>query len=186
MMNFLRMSPRDVKALAQQTQKSSLGHWCHDRSEAANAAREFNRSVEVTGVIPNGAAFCSFVASLENLSRSLVRVKIQIVETFRPRPYVKSKILAWGYAHALRKSGIRWKQKLWKWLRKENTLINDFIDQLDQVQNSGANGRRLKMIPGMANNPSFKYEGGRAPDCAQTCHCVLSMTPEERKPWSVN
>ncbi len=42
------------------------------------------------------------------------------------------------------------------------------------------------MIPGMANNPALqKYEGGWAPDCAQTCHCVFYDTWRTRKPWSV-
>ena len=46
-----------------------------------------------------------------------------------------------------------------KWLKKmrENTFdFNDFIDQLDQVQNMGPMEDLLKMIPGMANNPAVQ------------------------------
>lgn len=40
---------------------------------------------------------------------------------------------------------------------RENTFdFNDFIDQLDQVQNMGPMEDLLKMIPGMANNPALK------------------------------
>ena len=40
---------------------------------------------------------------------------------------------------------------------RENTFdFNDFIDQLDQVQNMGPMEDLLKMIPGMANNPALQ------------------------------
>ncbi|MGL6299376.1 hypothetical protein ACR31S_01685 [Streptococcus iniae] len=39
---------------------------------------------------------------------------------------------------------------------RENTFdFNDFIDQLDQVQNMGPMEDLLKMIPGMAGNPAL-------------------------------
>ena len=39
---------------------------------------------------------------------------------------------------------------------RENTFdFNDFIDQLDQVQNMGPMEDLLKMLPGMANNPAW-------------------------------
>ncbi|MBF0845666.1 signal recognition particle protein, partial [Streptococcus danieliae] len=40
---------------------------------------------------------------------------------------------------------------------RENTFdFNDFLDQLDQVQNMGPMEDLLKMIPGMAGNPALK------------------------------
>ena len=40
---------------------------------------------------------------------------------------------------------------------RENTFdFNDFIEQMEQVQNMGPIEDIMKMIPGMANNPGFE------------------------------
>ena len=61
---------------------------------------------------------------------------------------------------------------------RENTFdFNDFIDQLDQVQNMGPMEDLLKMIPGMANNPALqnmKVDEDKL--LSQTCHCVFNDT----------
>ena len=65
---------------------------------------------------------------------------------------------------------------------RENTFdFNDFIDQLDQVQNMGPMEDLLKMIPGMANNPALKNFKVDEKAVARKRAIVSSMTPEERE-----
>ncbi|QIL50665.1 signal recognition particle protein [Weissella coleopterorum] len=65
---------------------------------------------------------------------------------------------------------------------RQNTFdFNDFIDQMDQVQNMGPLEDLMKMIPGMANNPALQ---NMQMDPKQIDHMkaiVLSMTPSERE-----
>ncbi|MDU5459697.1 MAG: signal recognition particle protein, partial [Streptococcus mitis] len=65
---------------------------------------------------------------------------------------------------------------------RENTFdFNDFIDQLDQVQNMGPIEDLLKMIPGMANNPALQNMKVDERQIARKRAIVSSMTPEERE-----
>ena len=65
---------------------------------------------------------------------------------------------------------------------RENTFdFNDFIDQLDQVQNMGPMEDLLKMLPGMANNPALANVKVDEKQIAHKRAIVLSMTPEERE-----
>ena len=65
---------------------------------------------------------------------------------------------------------------------RENTFdFNDFIDQLDQVQNMGPMEDLLKMIPGMANNPAMKNFKVDENEIARKRAIVSSMTPAERE-----
>ena len=65
---------------------------------------------------------------------------------------------------------------------RENTFdFNDFIDQLDQVQNMGPMEDLLKMIPGMANNPAMKNFKVDENEIARKRAIVSSMTPVERE-----
>ncbi|EAO70098.1 signal recognition particle protein Ffh [Streptococcus agalactiae 515] len=65
---------------------------------------------------------------------------------------------------------------------RENTFdFNDFIDQLDQVQNMGPMEDLLKMLPGMANNPAMKNFKVDENEIARKRAIVSSMTPEERE-----
>ena len=65
---------------------------------------------------------------------------------------------------------------------KSNTFdFNDFIDQMDQVQNMGPIADLLKMIPGMANNPALANVKVDPKDMAHLKAIVMSMTPAERE-----
>ena len=65
---------------------------------------------------------------------------------------------------------------------RENTFdFNDFIDQLDQVQNMGPMEDLLKMLPGMANNPAMKNLKVDEREIARKRAIVSSMTPAERE-----
>lgn len=65
---------------------------------------------------------------------------------------------------------------------KANTFdFNDFLEQLDQVQNMGSMEDIMKMIPGMANNPALKNASIDPKDMDHTKAIVYSMTPQERE-----
>ena len=59
--------------------------------------------------------------------------------------------------------------------------FNDFIAQMDQVQNMGPIEDLLKMIPGMANNPALANVKVDPKDMAHIKAIVMSMTPAERE-----
>jgi len=65
---------------------------------------------------------------------------------------------------------------------KDKTFdFNDFLDQMQQVQNMGPMEDILKMIPGMANNPALKNVQINDKDMAHIKAIVYSMTPAERE-----
>ncbi|MCT4396805.1 signal recognition particle protein [Periweissella beninensis] len=65
---------------------------------------------------------------------------------------------------------------------RENTFdFNDFLEQLQQVQNMGPIEDMLKMIPGMANNPALKNINVNPKDMEHIKAIVYSMTPAERQ-----
>lgn len=65
---------------------------------------------------------------------------------------------------------------------KDKTFdFNDFLDQMQQVQNMGPMEDILKMIPGMANNPAMKNIQINDKDMAHIKAIVYSMTPAERE-----
>ncbi|MFD1484372.1 signal recognition particle protein [Lacticaseibacillus baoqingensis] len=65
---------------------------------------------------------------------------------------------------------------------KENTFdFNDFLDQMEQMQNMGPMEDIMKMIPGMANNPALKNFKVDPKDIAHMKAIVYSMTPAERE-----
>ena len=111
--------------------------------------------------------------------------KITDIETFHP-DRMSSRILGMGDLLTLiekasqeydEKKSLELAEKM-----RENTFdFNDFIDQLDQVQNMGPMEDLLKMIPGMANNPALKNFKVDEKAVARKRAIVSSMTLEERE-----
>lgn len=66
-------------------------------------------------------------------------------------------------------------------MRENSFDFNDFLDQLEQVQNMGPIEDIMKMIPGMANNPALKNIKVDPKDMEHTKAVVYSMTPQERE-----
>ena len=138
--------------------------------EAANVAKEFNEQLDITGVV------LKFTGTGE---------KITDIETFHP-DRMSSRILGMGDLLTLiekasqeydEKKSLELAEKM-----RENTFdFNDFIDQLDQVQNMGPMEDLLKMLPGMANNPALANVKVDEKQIARKRAIVLSMTPEERE-----
>ncbi|CYY30691.1 signal recognition particle protein [Streptococcus suis] len=111
--------------------------------------------------------------------------KITDIETFHP-DRMSSRILGMGDMLTLiekaskeydEKKSLELAEKM-----RENTFdFNDFIDQLDQVQNMGPMEDLLKMIPGMAGNPALANLKVDEREIARKRAIVSSMTPAERE-----
>ena len=183
---------RDVKALAQPNEillviDAMIGQ------EAANVAREFNAQLEVTGVILtkiDGDTRGGAALSVRHITGKPIKFtgtgeKITDIETFHP-DRMASRILGMGDMLTLiEKASQEYdEQKALEMAEKmrENTFdFNDFIDQLDQVQNMGPMEDLLKMIPGLANNPALQNMKVDEKQIARKRAIVSSMTPEERE-----
>ncbi len=183
---------RDVKALAQPHDillvvDSMIGQ------EAANVAAEFNKQLEITGVVltkidgdtRGGAALSVRQITGKPIKFTGTGEKITDIETFHP-DRMSSRILGMGDLLTLieKASQDYDEQKSAELAEKmrENTFdFNDFIDQLDQVQNMGPMEDILKMIPGMANNPALKNVKIDEKEVARKRAIVSSMTPAERE-----
>lgn len=183
---------RDIKALANPNEillvvDSMIGQ------EAANVAREFNQQLEVTGVIltkidgdtRGGAALSVRQITGKPIKFTGTGEKITDIETFHP-DRMSSRILGMGDLLTLieKASQDYDEQKsaeLAEKMRENSFDFNDFIEQLDQVQNMGPMEDILKMIPGMANNPALANVKVDESEIARKRAIVSSMTPEERE-----
>jgi signal recognition particle subunit SRP54 len=161
--------------------------------EAANVAREFNQQLEVTGVIltkidgdtRGGAALSVRQITGKPIKFTGTGEKITDIETFHP-DRMSSRILGMGDLLTLieKASQDYDEQKsaeLAEKMRENSFDFNDFIEQLDQVQNMGSMEDILKMIPGMANNPALANVKVDEGEIARKRAIVSSMTPEERE-----
>lgn len=183
---------RDVKALAQPNEillviDSMIGQ------EAANVADEFNKQLEITGVVltkidgdtRGGAALSVREITGRPIKFTGTGEKITDIETFHP-DRMSSRILGMGDLLTLieKASQDYDQQKSLELAEKmrENTFdFNDFIAQLDQVQNMGPMEDLLKMIPGMAGNPALANIKVDEKQIARKRAIVSSMTPTERE-----
>ena len=183
---------RDIKALANPNEillvvDSMIGQ------EAANVAREFNQQLEVTGVIltkidgdtRGGAALSVRQITGKPIKFTGTGEKITDIEIFHP-DRMSSRILGMGDLLTLieKASQDYDEQKsaeLAEKMRKNSFDFNDFIEQLDQVQNMGPMEDILKMIPGMANNPALANVKVDEDEIARKRAIVSSMTPAERE-----
>ena len=139
---------RDVKALAKPNEillvvDSMIGQ------EAANVADEFNKQLDITGVVltkidgdtRGGAALSIREITGKPIKFTGTGEKITDIETFHP-DRMSSRILGMGDLLTLiEKASQEYDEKRSMELAekmRENTFdFNDFIDQLDQVQNMG-------------------------------------------------
>ncbi|EFQ57587.1 signal recognition particle protein [Streptococcus downei] len=183
---------RDVKELAQPNEillvvDSMIGQ------EAANVAREFNQQLDITGVVltkidgdtRGGAALSVRQITGRPIKFTGTGEKITDIETFHP-DRMSSRILGMGDLLTLiEKASQDYDEKRSAEIAekmRENTFdFNDFIEQLDQVQNMGPMEDLLKMIPGMAGNPALSNIKVDEKDIARKRAIVSSMTPEERE-----
>lgn len=183
---------QDIKDLAQPNEillvvDSMIGQ------EAANIAREFNEQLDITGVVltkidgdtRGGAALSIRQITGKPIKFTGTGEKITDIETFHP-DRMSSRILGMGDLLTLieRASQEYDEKRTAQVLEKmrENTFdFNDFIEQLDQVQNMGPMEDILKMLPGMSSNPALSNIKVDEKQVARRRAIVSSMTPEERE-----
>ncbi|MGV3162909.1 signal recognition particle protein [Streptococcus hyovaginalis] len=183
---------RDVQALAQPNEillvvDAMIGQ------EAANVAREFNEQLSITGVIltkidgdtRGGAALSIREITGKPIKFTGTGEKITDIETFHP-DRMSSRILGMGDLLTLiEKASQEYDEKksfeLAEKMRENTFDFNDFVEQLDQVQNMGPMEDLLKMLPGMAGNPALANLKVDEKQVARKRAIVSSMTPEERE-----
>lgn len=188
----LMVELRDIKALAQPSEillvvDAMIGQ------EAANVAREFNDQLSITGVIltkidgdtRGGAALSVRQITGQPIKFTGTGEKITDIETFHP-DRMASRILGMGDLLTLiEKASAEYDEKksleLAEKMRENTFDFNDFIEQLDQVQNMGPMEDLLKMLPGMAGNPALANLKVDEREIARKRAIVSSMTPAERE-----
>lgn len=160
---------------------------------AVETAEGFNERLDVTGVVltkldgdtRGGAALSIRAVTAKPIKFVGQGEKMADLDVFYP-DRMASRILGMGDLLTLiekaqkdfdEKQAAETMEKM-----KSNTFdFNDFIAQMDQVQNMGPIEDLLKMIPGMANNPALANVKVDPKDMAHIKAIVMSMTPAERE-----
>ncbi len=168
--------------------------------ESVNVADEFNKLLDITGVVltkldgdtRGGAALSVTYTTGKTIKYIGTGEKLTDIELFYP-DRMASRILGMGDVlsfidKAQSMVDAEKARALEEKLRTQEFDLNDFLDQLHQIQSMGSIGSLLEMLPG-ANKKMLK---GMNLDAAedqtrQTEAIIQSMTPEERqKPGIIN
>ena len=160
---------------------------------AVEVAQGFNDTLDVTGVVltkldgdtRGGAALSIRAVTGKPIKFIGQGEKMTALDVFYPER-MASRILGMGDMLTLiEKAQQDFDQKKAEELAdkmRENTFdFNDFIEQMEQVQNMGPIEDIMKMIPGMANNPALKNVKVDPKDIEHTKAIVYSMTPAEER-----
>ena len=168
--------------------------------ESVNVADEFNRQLEITGVVltkldgdtRGGAALSVTYTTGKTIKYIGTGEKLTDIELFYP-DRMANRILGMGDVLSLidKAQNVFDEEKakaLEEKLRSQEFDLNDFLDQMQQLQELGSIGDLMEMMPGV-NKKMLK---GMNMDAAegqtkQTEAIIRSMTPEERlKPGIIN
>lgn len=160
---------------------------------AVEVAKGFNDQLDVTGVVltkldgdtRGGAALSIRAVTGKPIKFIGQGEKMTDLDVFYP-DRMASRILGMGDMLTLiEKAQQEYDQKqaeeLAEKMRENNFDFNDFLIQMEQVQNMGPMEDIIKMIPGMANNPALKNLKVDPKDIEHTKATVYSMTPQERE-----
>lgn len=160
---------------------------------AVEVAKGFNDQLDVTGVVltkldgdtRGGAALSIRAVTGKPIKFIGQGEKMTDLDVFYP-DRMASRILGMGDMLTLiEKAQQEYDQKqaeeLAEKMRENNFDFNDFLIQMEQVQNMGPMEDIIKMIPGMANNPALKNLKVDPKDIEHTKAIVYSMTPQERE-----
>lgn len=160
---------------------------------AVEVAKGFNDQLDVTGVVltkldgdtRGGAALSIRAVTGKSIKFIGQGEKMTDLDVFYP-DRMASRILGMGDMLTLiEKAQQEYDQKqaeeLAEKMRENNFDFNDFLIQMEQVQNMGPMEDIIKMIPGMANNPALKNLKVDPKDIEHTKAIVYSMTPQERE-----
>lgn len=160
---------------------------------AVEVAKGFNDQLDVTGVVltkldgdtRGGAALSIRAVTGKPIKFIGQGEKMTDLDVFYP-DRMASRILGMGDMLTLiEKAQQEYDQKqaeeLAEKMRENNFDFNDFLIQMEQVQNMGPMEDIIKMIPGVANNPALKNLKVDPKDIEHTKAIVYSMTPQERE-----
>ncbi|MFL2081282.1 signal recognition particle protein [Latilactobacillus sakei] len=160
---------------------------------AVDVAEGFNSRLDITGVVltkldgdtRGGAALSIRAVTGKPIKFTGQGEKLNQLDVFYP-DRMSSRILGMGDMLSLiekaqedydEQKAVDMAEKI-----KENSFdFNDFLDQMDQLQNMGPLEDIMKMIPGMANNPQLKNIKMDPKNMTHMKAIVQSMTPQERE-----
>ncbi|MFZ8763668.1 signal recognition particle protein [Enterococcus diestrammenae] len=161
--------------------------------DAVNVADSFNAQLGISGVIItklDGDTRGGAALSIRQVTGAPIKFtgtgeKLTDLEVFHP-DRMASRILGMGDMLTLiEKAQSEYDEKQAEELArkmKENSFdFNDFIEQMDQVQNMGPLEDLIKMIPGMSQIPGIENVKVDPKMLARQKAIVLSMTPAERE-----
>ncbi|MDO4431692.1 MAG: signal recognition particle protein [Aerococcaceae bacterium] len=161
--------------------------------DAVNVAQSFNEALDITGVVItklDGDTRGGAALSIRSITNKPIKFtgqgeKLDALEPFYP-DRMSSRILGMGdmltlIEKAQRDFDEQQAAEMAEKLKKNTFDFNDFVQQLDQVNNMGPIKDLLKLIPGFNKIPGVENFDVNAKDMARVKAIVLSMTPEERE-----
>ncbi|MBC3888891.1 signal recognition particle protein [Acetobacterium paludosum] len=167
--------------------------------ESVNVANEFNRLLDISGVIltkldgdTRGGAALSITYTIGKAIKYIgTGEKLTDIELFYP-DRMASRILGMGDVLSFidKAQNMMDEEKAKKLEEKlKNNIdfdLNDFLDQIKQIEDMGSISSLLEMMPG-ANKKALKNVDLSGADTKRTEAIILSMTNEERsKPGIIN
>ncbi|MBC3796555.1 signal recognition particle protein [Acetobacterium tundrae] len=167
--------------------------------ESVNVANEFNRLLNISGVIltkldgdTRGGAALSITYTIGKAIKYIgTGEKLTDIELFYP-DRMASRILGMGDVLSFidKAQNMMDEEKAKKLEEKlKNNIdfdLNDFLDQIKQIEDMGSISSLLEMMPG-ANKKALKNVDLSGADTKRTEAIILSMTNEERsKPGIIN
>lgn len=162
--------------------------------DAVNAAEGFNEALGIDGIIMTkmdgdsrgGAALSAKKVTGKPIKFIGVGEKADALEPFHPER-MASRILGMGDMLSLiEKAQETYDEekaaKLEKKLRKNEFTLEDFLDQMGEVQKMGGIGKMLDMIPGLGAGKISEEDIAKGEkEFKQMEAIIYSMTPAERK-----
>ncbi|MGH8593517.1 MAG: signal recognition particle protein, partial [Gammaproteobacteria bacterium] len=162
--------------------------------DAVNAAKAFNQSIELTGIVltkadgdaRGGAALSVRFVTGKPIKFMGVGEKADALEPFHPDRVV-SQILGMGDVLGLieeveqkidRDKAVELTKKLTK---GKGFTLEDFRDQLRQMQQMGGLGSFISKLPGIADVPRELMQQVNDKQMVKLAAIVDSMTPQERR-----
>ena len=162
--------------------------------DAANTARAFNDTLPLTGVVltkADGDARGGAALSVRSITGKPIKFlgmgeKVDALEPFHP-DRLASRILGMGDVLSLveeveRKVDKQKAEKLAKKLQRGTKFnLEDFREQLFQMENMGGMGAMMDKLPGMGQIPdAVKQRAQSGSDSKRMIAIINSMTPHER------
>ena len=162
--------------------------------DAANTAKAFHEALPLTGVIltkTDGDARGGAALSVKQITGQPIKFmsfgeKLDAFEPFHPER-VASRILGMGDILSLieeveRKTDKKTSEKLAKKIKKGNGFdLDDFKQQLIQMNSMGGLSGMLTKLPGMNKLPQHAKDGVNDKSIIQTIAIINSMTRKERR-----